>query len=322
MQDFKHEHEEEHYGDEFESAKAHLHLAPTHKHRTHTREVVVHPVDYTHTDYDLGHREPVHAPVHHDTFYVQHPTPIYEDHHEALTPSGEEWVEVHRTPEHYVRHHDVPVLHDVLYPATHHKVVQPHKEPVKKVDGHAVAYHKKPVVVDHTVHHDYHVPVVHHDVPVVHHEVPVVHHEEPVVYESYQDTHAVPVYHEEPVVKEVHEYDTHYVPHYEPQPHVYEQARYVEAEPVVPYTTYSDHYGDLGHYDFPVVSRHQEQYAPSWVTHPELNHKYDDQHDIEPVPYHEHAILHSVDIPDHHSYQPKVTSHDFKPIHYSDYTER
>ena len=31
MHDFKYEHEDEQYGDEFESGKAHLHLAPTHK---------------------------------------------------------------------------------------------------------------------------------------------------------------------------------------------------------------------------------------------------------------------------------------------------
>ena len=33
MHGFKYEHEEELYGDEFESGKAHLHLTPTHKHR-------------------------------------------------------------------------------------------------------------------------------------------------------------------------------------------------------------------------------------------------------------------------------------------------
>lgn len=36
--------------------------------------------------------------------------------------------------------------------------------------------------------------------------------------------------------------------------------------------------------------------------HPELDHHYDDQHDIEPVHFHEHAILHSPNLPDHHSY--------------------
>ena len=131
MHQFKYEHEEEHYGDEFESGKAHLHLAPTHKHRKVQREVISHPIEYTHsTEYDIGHRDL--GPARHDTFYVQHPTPVYEDHHEVLTPSGEEWVEVHRAPDHYVRHHEVPVevpvYHDVYHTATHHKVAlaQPH----------------------------------------------------------------------------------------------------------------------------------------------------------------------------------------------------
>ena len=121
---------------------------------------------------------------------------------------------------------------------------------------------------------------------------------------------------------EVHEYESHYVPEYE------HHERYVQAEPVVHHTTYSAPY-DVGHYDFPVVSRHQEHHeyheVPSWVTHPELNHKYDDAHDVEPVPYHDHRVLHSRDIPDHHSYghkvTAKVTEHDFKPMHHSDYDE-
>ena len=222
MHDFKYEHEEEHYGDEFESGKAHLHLAPTHKHRKTVREVISHPIEYTHTtEYDIGHRDL--GAVHHDTFY--HPTAVHEDHHEVLTPSGEEWVEVHRTPDHYMRHYEVPVevpvLHEVYPSATHHKVAQSHQEPeLREVDGRKVAYHKKPVVVEHPVTHEYHVtPVVHHEVPVVHHEETYIH-EPTTVYESYHDTHAIPVVHQEPivsapVVKEVHEYDTHYAPHYE-----------------------------------------------------------------------------------------------------------
>ena len=58
--------------------------------------------------------------------------------------------------------------------------------------------------------------------------------------------------------------------------------------------------------------------------HPELDHHWDDAHDVEPVPFHEHAILRSPDYPDHHSYGHKVTKKDFKPmpeyegIHYYD----
>ena len=84
---------------------------------------------------------------------------------------------------------------------------------MREVDGRKVAYHKKPVVEEHPVHHEYHVT------PVVHHEETYVHEPE-AVYERYHDTRAVPIVHEEhvvsaPVVKEVHEYDTHYAPHYE-----------------------------------------------------------------------------------------------------------
>ena len=75
MHGFKHEHEEELYGDEFESGKAHLHLTPTHKHRKQVREVISHPIDYTHmTEYGIGHRDL--GPAHHDSFYMQHPTVV------------------------------------------------------------------------------------------------------------------------------------------------------------------------------------------------------------------------------------------------------
>ena len=59
-------------------------------------------------------------------------------------------------------------------------------------------------------------------------------------------------------------------------------------------------YGDHGYaYGAP---HHEAVYESYHVTHPELDHKYDDQHDIEPVHFHEHAVLPAVLHPDRHSY--------------------
>ena len=66
------------------------------------------------------------------------------------------------------------------------------------------------------------------------------------------------------------------------------------------------------------MSRHQEIHEYPVVHHkgyhPELDHQWDDAHDVEPVPFHEHAILRAPDIPDHHMYGHKVTKEDFKPV--------
>jgi|Transcript_43715 hypothetical protein len=44
---------------------------------------------------------------------------------------------------------------------------------------------------------------------------------------------------------------------------------------------------------------HFSTYHP---THPSLDHAHDDQHDVEPVHFHEHAVLKSFDHPDAHDY--------------------
>ena len=56
------------------------------------------------------------------------------------------------------------------------------------------------------------------------------------------------------------------------------------------------HHGFHGH-DYPTVYHEGEQphggyvYHTRHVLHPELDHKFDDAHDVTPVPYKEHAIL-------------------------------
>ena len=55
-----------------------------------------------------------------------------------------------------------------------------------------------------------------------------------------------------------------------------------------------------------MAPHHEAVYESYHVTHPELDHKYDDQHDIEPVHFHEHAVLPAVLHPDRHSYDDSV----------------
>mmetsp|Transcript_31604 Transcript_31604/g.39331 ORF Transcript_31604/g.39331 Transcript_31604/m.39331 type:complete len:149 (-) Transcript_31604:2608-3054(-) len=45
---------------------------------------------------------------------------------------------------------------------------------------------------------------------------------------------------------------------------------------------------------------HYSTYHP---THRSLDHAHDDQHDVEPVHFHEHAVLKAFDHPDSHDYQ-------------------
>ena len=83
--------------------------------------------------------------------------------------------------------------------------------------------------------------------------------------------------------------------HYEPE---YHSHSYHHSEPIVSYTTV-DH--NMGGYE---------------VHHPELSHKYDDAHDVTPVPFHEHAVLPVTDLPDHHSYRHEADEHwQFPPVH-------
>ena len=59
---------------------------------------------------------------------------------------------------------------------------------------------------------------------------------------------------------------------------------------------YAAEYGHHG------TLHHDTQYDSEHVTHPELDHKYDDQHDVEPVHFHEHAVLPALPHPDSQSY--------------------
>lgn len=53
-------------------------------------------------------------------------------------------------------------------------------------------------------------------------------------------------------------------------------------------------------------------YATYHFTHPELDHHYDDAHDVTPVAFHEHAVLPAVPRPESSSYHPSDFEHDGK----------
>ncbi len=63
----------------------------------------------------------------------------------------------------------------------------------------------------------------------------------------------------------------------------------------------------------PYGTRHDSEHKGY---HPELDHRFDDQHDVEPVKFTEHAVLRAPDLPDHHSYHPKNVHHRWQPIHH------
>ena len=55
------------------------------------------------------------------------------------------------------------------------------------------------------------------------------------------------------------------------------------------------------------------RYHTEHRTHPELDHAYDDQHDVTPKEYHDHAVLKSFDHPDSRSYEGPI-DHGFKVV--------
>ena len=72
---------------------------------------------------------------------------------------------------------------------------------------------------------------------------------------------------------------------------------------------------------------YETEYHSDHYTHPELDHTYDDQHDVEPVHMKEHAVHHSFDHPDSHSYGSLEREHGYgyegeyrhQPYHHGEY---
>lgn len=60
------------------------------------------------------------------------------------------------------------------------------------------------------------------------------------------------------------------------------------------------HFGMHDDHDVPHSKMHLSRYH---TTHGVLDHKFDDQHDIEPVHFHEHAIHKAFPHPDSHDYE-------------------
>mmetsp|Transcript_10303 Transcript_10303/g.12829 ORF Transcript_10303/g.12829 Transcript_10303/m.12829 type:complete len:222 (-) Transcript_10303:153-818(-) len=82
-------------------------------------------------------------------------------------------------------------------------------------------------------------------------------------------------------------------------PHYQEPISHVETEHLPAWTeTHDTHHHEAPRgYD----GRHHE--STYHVSHPELDHKFDDQRDVEPVHFHERAVLPAFDSPDARSYE-------------------
>ena len=74
--------------------------------------------------------------------------------------------------------------------------------------------------------------------------------------------------------------------------------------------THDDHHHEAQHY---------QPYSTYHVSHPELDHKYDDAHDVTPVPFNDHAVYHAVDHEGRGDYAHGSHSVDHDS-HHADYT--
>lgn len=138
MHRYMQDHEEEHYGDEHEHDKAHLHLHPTHKAHYQAR-------DDHHVHHPVEHRVHHEEKVHHDDFWYGGD---YPHHVEERPGEHEQWVEVDHSQHHYSaepRYHEHE--HFVREQPVHHVY---HEEPVRHV------YHEKHVYEEEPVHHYQH----------------------------------------------------------------------------------------------------------------------------------------------------------------------
>ncbi len=85
--------------------------------------------------------------------------------------------------------------------------------------------------------------------------------------------------------------------------HVADEVRHGNHDYAVHYPAHKGkRYSEEGHHEgghFEEGHELVDGHHLEWRTeHPELDHKYDDQHDIEPKHFHEHAVLHSLPHPE------------------------
>ena len=71
---------------------------------------------------------------------------------------------------------------------------------------------------------------------------------------------------------------------------------------------------DWTHYSHPETKEHQETYKKiEHITSPELDHYFDDEHDVRPVQYHDHAVNPGFQHPDSHAYHMAVEETFYHP---------
>jgi len=75
------------------------------------------------------------------------------------------------------------------------------------------------------------------------------------------------------------------------------------------------HYEErLYEHEQPVHHYEEELHWAQPDAHRVLDHKYDDAHDVTPVPFHEHAVLPAVDRPESSSFEHLLTEHYAEPL--------
>lgn len=273
-----------HHADAHErSAHESVHLNPI-THHVEGKEVNIHGLHMTDED---------HTPRHHWTQahkYGSHHARGTPDHHTTDSVPHIDRKELHREKLHLHgdSHHDVEALHEVAHTqiAAEHHVIRAaeHHEPVS-------AHLAEPRHVTHPEQdHKYD---DHHDVEQVKSQEHDVH--KAILHSvRHQDKGKPIMTHQEKLHKDAHTavHDPHATVHHiaahDTRLHVKPRHDYHHEEPKVEH--HDDHHTDV-------------QYHSEHLTHPELDHKYDDQRDVEPVHFHEHAVLKVSDHPDTRSYE-------------------
>ena len=132
---------------------------------------------------------------------------------------------------------------------------------------------------------------LHHAMPAHHNpdmHYSTYHYTHPKLDHHYDDAHDVtPVpFHEHAVLKSVHSPDR------------------LSYESMTPYYERHHHYANKSKQSNQIpLHSHDMHYSTYHYTHPELDHHYDEAHDVTPVPFHEHAVLKAVHSPDRLSYE-------------------
>ena len=251
--------------------------------------------------------ETVHHPIDTHTVYSEMPAAYVEPHHDVVSYSepvyGQETV-----------YREEPAYrHETVYrdePAYHHEATVYRESPTYHQE---TIYHDEPVGQYETVYsHD---PVYHDEH--VYHQDPLAH--ETMHHEQEQDgilVHPTPAHHAASVVEHTYSSPSYEATHYAGIKH---EDQHFHDLPLEDWVTYEhghmppsdkDYYkrhpyeiaphGYNVHQDLPLYGIHFDREHPGY--HPELDHKFDDRHDIEMIPYHDHVVEAAPDIPDHHSY--------------------